>query len=357
MENIQVKPIHSNGLLNNLEKDLTEGVILSKGNDLLVLKTDKYKSIYSFVMGDGNSEFVITKDNRLVFIALKTFFKQVIDKYKAFGGKKLPKDFISKDDDSITIKFKTEDHEESENNVINIVYKQDSITFKMTGLENNKPFQYKGVDIKVYQSLYYNVYKEIEALITNLNNLFLVQQKIDVANLNSIMTVAQKEDAVEIAKDNKKLTMENGMEGVTLVLDKGDYTFQVSDETLEVTEKKMYAILESFIKILEIKVNLNKDLYPNNFINNGVITYRDFTGNTLVIKKEDKKITIDVKRVKPNEDLVELMKLYGEEEILYERKITVDKTYNAYPGLGEYFQKLFTAINENLGYKRFSWRR
>ena len=357
MENIQVKPLNSNGLLSNGEKDLIEGVILSKGNDLLVLKTNKYKNIYSFVMGDGNDELVITKDNRLVFIALKTFFKQVIDKYKAFGGKKLPKDFISKDDDSITIKFKTENQKESENNVIDIIYKQDSITFKMTGLENDKPFQYKGVDVKVYQSLYYNVYKEIETLINNLNGLFMIQQRIDVANLNSIMTVAPKEDAVEIAKDNKKLTMENSTDGVSFGLDKGDYTFQVSDETLAVTEKKMYAILDSFIASLETKVNANKDLYPKDFINNGIITYHDFTGNALIIKKEDKKITIDIKRVKPNEDLVELMKLYGEEESLYERKITVDKSYGAYPGLGEDFQKLFTVINENLGYKRFSGRR
>ena len=105
------------------------------------------------------------------------------------------------------------------------------------------------------------------------------------------------------------------------------------------------------------KIKLNKYLYPKNFINNGIITYRDFTGNTLVIKKEDKKITIDVKRVKPSEDLVALMKLYGEEEALYERKITIDKNYSAYPGLGGYFQKLFTVINDNLGYKRFSGRR
>ena len=51
------------------------------------------------------------------------------------------------------------------------------------------------------------------------------------------------------------------------------------------------------------------------------------------------------------------MKLYGEEESLYERNITIDKTYSAYPGLGEDFQKLFTVINENLGYKCFSGRR
>ncbi len=341
MENVQVKPINNNGLLSNGKKDLTEGVILSKDNDLLVLKTDKYKSTYSFVMGAGNDKFVVTKDNRLVFIALKTFFKQVIDKYKVLG-KKLPKDFISKDNDSITLKFKTENHEESVNNAIEIVYKQDSITFKMTGLDKD-PFQYQGVDIKVYQSLYYNLYKEIETLITNLNNLFIIQQKIAVANLNSIMTVSSKGDTVEIAKDNKKLAMISGSKGVTFSLDKENYSFEVSAETLAITEKKIYAILESFIAALEIKVSLHKDLYPKDFINNGVITYHDFTGNTLIIKKDAKRITIDIKRVKPTEDLIALMKFYGEEEALYTRKITVDNTY---PELDEYFQNLFTVLND-----------
>ena len=37
------------------------------------------------------------------------------------------------------------------------------------------------------------------------------------------------------------------------------------------------------------------------------------------------------------------MKFYGEEEALYTRKITVDNTY---PELDEYFQNLFTVLND-----------
>ena len=60
------------------------------------------------------------------------------------------------------------------------------------------------------------------------------------------------------------------------------------------------------------------------------------------MKYDNEKIIISIKRAKVDEDMLALMKIYGEEDKLVERKITVSSQ-------NEVFQNLYNSLMKNFG--------
>ena len=83
---------------------------------------------------------------------------------------------------------------------------------------------------------------------------------------------------------------------------------------------------------------------------NGVLTYNNFAGDSLVIKYDDKRIVISIKRAKVDDNMLALMKLYGEEDKLLERKITVSSQNEA-------FENLYNNLMKNFGVRERLERR
>lgn len=357
MSSIQVKPINGYDLLCGREKgkNLTEGTILSQDSVEFVIKTDKYKTMYSFLRDDFNDKFVITKENKLVFTVFEKFFNQLVQKYcaevspeamkgTAFGGKKVPKDFITKDDKSITFTFRSENYREGKGNVISFVYEKDNITINMDTKDN----EYKGVDIKVNESNYLNFYQEINNLLINLNALASLQNTLRVGSLQNIMTISNEKNVFEISKNKQNLIVSQDDEGISINMDSD--TFEIANNTNYVKESKMYFIFANFIKKLESKKELNKGEYAKISNNNGVLTYTNFSGDSLIMKYDNEKIIVSIRRAKVDEDMLALMKTFGEEDKLVERKITVSSQ-------NESFQNLYNSLMKNFGVRERLERR
>ena len=349
MANIQVKAISSYDLLsNNLknEKNLTEGTILSQENDLFVIKTDRYKTKYVFLMDDLNDKFVITKENKLVFMVFEAFFKQIVQKYLnlSLGNKKSFRNFITKDDNSITFTFKSENYHEGKGNTISFVYEKDNITINIDTKDN----EYKGVDINVYESNYLNLYQEIANLINNLNALVSLQNTLKVDSLQNIMTISNVGQKIEISKSRQNLMISKEEDKISINMDSA--TFEIVKNTDYLKESKMYLIIANFIKELASEEGLNFGEYAKISNENGVLTYNNFAGDSLVIKYDDKRIVISIKRAKVDDNMLALMKLYGEEDKLLERKITVSSQNEA-------FENLYNNLMKNFGVRERLERR
>ena len=361
MKNIYIKPIN-NYMIPNLQTEefYINGVMVDKVSDCLAIKVNPLENYYSFIMSGYNKDFVISKDNKEVFLVFKEFFKDIIKRYclemDEFSKRMLPKDFISKDKYGNTIiKFETENL--GKDDTIYFAYTSKGIVVRT--VHNSKDI-YNGIDIKVYETNYDKFYLDIHNLIGNLLSLINMSktkqgERNERFNNREFISVYGNENTVNVYKEGKTLMMEKEEDGMVLSLyskDKNDYSFTLEDKVLNPKEKELYTYFVKMFTDLFAEAILNRKAYPKDFVNlrDKVMTIRNLTGDVLTIKYDHHNIVINITMAKRDQEIADLLfKYYGEDITNLDRKITIPLKDDTYPLLGKEVYELFKRIRGMFG--------